>query len=179
MMLLPSRPGSLGSGYCLKYCEAARLGPMPSGSMAAICAGDSPYHPGCTVWVSLKPRTVPPGHSAATEQRYMSTPSRKDFEGTPRTTGCSLFERRPSTLAKKKIRFFRIGPLSEPPRMFLSSFGASFGLLELSWASLRKYSLLDVPVRRPTAYSDPLNSLLPLLVTSDTCGPLERPMLAP
>jgi len=66
MMLRPSSPGSFGDGYFLKYSEAARLGPMPSGSIAASSAGERPYQPAGTLWLLLKPRTLPPGHAAAT-----------------------------------------------------------------------------------------------------------------
>src|SRR3970040_1630237 len=90
MMLAPSRPGSFGLGYFLKYSEAARLGPMPSGSIAAISDGLRPDHPAGTLCDALKPRTLPPGHAAATAHRYISTPSRNEFDGTARTTGRSL-----------------------------------------------------------------------------------------
>src|SRR5262245_22687025 len=115
MMLWPSWPGSFGDGNCLKYCEAARLGPIPSGSIAAICEGVRPYQPASTLWLLLKPRTDPPGHCAATAQRYSSHPSRNEFEGTLRTTGVSLSDLSRSTLAKKKRRFLRMGPPSDAP----------------------------------------------------------------
>ena len=65
-MLLGRWPGSLGDGYCAKYRDAARLGPIRNGSRAAMSAGVIPYHPFGTVWLLLNPRTVPPGQSAAT-----------------------------------------------------------------------------------------------------------------
>src|ERR687896_2418452 len=98
MMFWPSRPGSFGNGYLLKYSDAARLGPIPSGSGAAICEGLRPYQPAATGCVLLKPATLPPGHSAATLHRYISTPSRNELEGTLRTIGVSLCSRRPSKL---------------------------------------------------------------------------------
>jgi hypothetical protein len=61
----------------------------------------------------------------------------------------------------------------------LSSFGATLGLSARTCVSLRKYSLLDVEVRRVSQYPDPLSSFVPLLVTSETCGPLDRPASAP
>src|ERR1700741_551117 len=101
MMLWPSSPGSLGDGKPRKYCDAAWLGPMPSGSVAAICAGVRPYQPASMLWVLLKPRTVVAGHCAGVPQRYCSTPSRNELEGTERTTGDSLSDFSPSTFAKK------------------------------------------------------------------------------
>ena len=150
MMFTPSRPGSFGLGNWRKYWEPAVLGPMPRGSMAAIWAGVRPYQPGCTVWVLLNPRTEPPGHWAAVAHRYTSTPSRNEFEGTARSTGRSLSESRVSTLAKKKKRSRMMGPPRDAPKMFLSSFGRLVHRPRLSWASFRKYSLLEVAVRRGT-----------------------------
>jgi hypothetical protein len=52
-----------------------------------------------------------------------------------------------SKLPKKNIRLRRIGPPTAPPKMSLSSFGASLGSPCPSCDSFRKYSLLDVAVR--------------------------------
>src|SRR6476469_7827344 len=83
-MFTPSRPGAFGDGNFLKYCDAATFGPMPSGSIAATWAGESPYHPDLTGWEALKPWTDPPGHSPGFWHRYMRTPSRSESEGTAR-----------------------------------------------------------------------------------------------
>src|SRR5262249_50864146 len=155
-MLFVSRPGSFGAGYCLKYCEATRLGPTRRGSSAATSEGVIPNQPAGTVCVALKPLTLPPGQAAAESHRYMITPSRDEFEGAARVTGVWLCSRRFWRLAKKKSRLVRIGPPNAAPTMSLSSFGASFGCPEPSWESLRKYSFVDVAVRRKVQYAAPL-----------------------
>jgi hypothetical protein len=62
--------------------------------------------------------------------------------------------------------------------MSLSSFGATLSSPAPRCASCRKYSFDEVAVRRRNQYAEPSYRFDPLLVTSDTCGPLERPMSA-
>ena len=101
-----------------------------------------------------------------------------EFEGRLRTTGDSLCSLSCSTLAKKNRRLRRNGPPNEPPKMSLSSLGGLLSWPEASCDSSRKYSLVDVAVRRKVQYADPSNWFVPLRVISDTCGPLERPISA-
>src|SRR4029453_5673099 len=124
------------------------LGPICNGSSAAIWAGVFQYQPEGTEWVPLKPRTLPPGHATTDAHWYIRMPSRKEFDGTALTRGVSLFSLRLSKLRKKNSRLLRMGPPAEAPPISLSSFGAVLGSPEPSCASCRKYSLLDVPVRR-------------------------------
>jgi hypothetical protein len=90
MRLMPSFPGSFGSGYWLKYSDSATFGPMPRGSRAAIWAGVRPYIPAGTVCVPWSPVTLSPGHSAGFSHGYTSTPSLNDPEGTSSAIGLSL-----------------------------------------------------------------------------------------
>src|SRR6266545_2251936 len=96
MILTPSSPGAFGDGYFLKYSDAARLGPIPSGSIAATCAGERPYQPALIGCDELNPCTEPPGQSPGLAHRYISTPSRSESDGTDRVTGRSLFSCSPS-----------------------------------------------------------------------------------
>src|SRR5688500_8771616 len=175
---MPSRPGSFGRGYFLKWSETARLGPMPSGSSAAISAGVNPYRPAGIACASVNPRTVPPGHADGTAQVYTRTPSRRLEDGTARSSGSSLSSLSPSKFPKKKKRSFLIGPPRAPPKLCLFNFGAWLGNPCASWDRFWKYSLLDQSVFRCDQYPAPLKSLVPLLVTIDTCAALERPMSA-
>jgi hypothetical protein len=104
----------------------------------------------------VKPFTDPPGHADATAQRYMMTPSRNESEGTARTTGVSLSSLKDSKLPKKNILLRRTGPPTAPPQMSLSSLGALLGSPDASCDSFRKYSLLEVAVRRANQYAEPL-----------------------
>ena len=127
----------------------------------------------------MKPATLPPGHCPASAQRYSITPSRKESEGTLRTTGVSDTSLSRSKLPKKNSLSFRIGPPRAPPKIFLSSLGALLGSPDDSCASLRKYSFDDHAVSRCDQYPEPRKLFVPLLVTSDTCAALERPESAP
>ena len=71
-----------------------------------------------------------------------------------------------------------MGPPNEPPKISLSSFGATLSLPAAFCDNSRKYSLVDVDVRRNVQYPEPSNWLVPLRVISETCGPLERPISA-
>ena len=177
MMFWPSRPGSLGDGYWLKYCIAARLGPMPSGSSAAMSAGVIPYQPAGTLWLRVKPCTEPPGQAAATAQRYIEDAVAERVRTARRAPpGFRSAPCRRSKLPKKNSRLRRIGPPNDAAKDVLVELRRLRSVSpSASCDSLRKYSLLDVAVRRSVQYADPSNWLAPLRVTSDTCGPLERP----